>query len=74
MTTATTKDRPATESENKEAFKATTRCDNCGAQGYVRAHKNGMDLFFCNHHFKKAEPGLVVQGFSIDDRSWAIGK
>lgn len=74
MTTATTKNRPAApETEKKEAFNASKRCDNnCGAQAYVRAHKGGSELFFCIHHSRKLEPGLIAQGFDIDDRSWAL--
>lgn len=27
------------------------RCDQCGAQAYIRAtFKNGLELFFCGHH------------------------
>lgn len=72
MKTATAKRTAPVQQNQKPAFNAQTRCDNCGAQAYVRAFKDTKELFFCIHDGRKMEIGLISQGFVIDDRSWAL--
>lgn len=59
---------------NKEPFLKGTRCDQCQAQAYYEAYKHneGSTLYFCIHHYRRNEAGLIGAGFDIDDRSWAL--
>lgn len=77
MASSATKTRETTTDQKKVPFKATTRCDQCGAQAYIRAEKTNGDsasteLFFCIHHGDKNQVGLIAQGFLMDDRRWAL--
>jgi len=56
------------------------RCDQCGAQAFVRVARRAFlqpglfdhrDLIFCGHHYVKHELALMQQGFAItsDQRS-----
>lgn len=53
---------------------AKNRCDQCQAQAYYHAQKDGLGLMFCIHHFKKSEDSLFSQGFGVSDHSWALGE
>lgn len=37
---------------------AFDRCDQCGAQAYIRATLGESELFFCAHHGRKHEEKL----------------
>jgi hypothetical protein len=48
------------------------RCDSCGAEAFVLVTmSNGLELFFCGHHFSKNEAGLAAQGaaVAVDNRA-----
>ncbi|GGL47082.1 DUF7455 domain-containing protein [Planomonospora parontospora] len=37
------------------------RCDQCGAQAFVRVvFRRNKDLLFCGHHYSKHEPALMT--------------
>jgi hypothetical protein len=42
------------------------RCDRCGAEGHVRLVKDGRDLVFCAHHYRKHDLALAFAGFLIN--------
>lgn len=49
---------------------AADRCDNCGAQAYVRAVlPSGSDLLFCGHHANAHRPALMVAGALFQDET-----
>jgi hypothetical protein len=43
------------------------RCDRCGAEGAIRLVKDGLDLVFCAHHYRKHDIALSFAGFLIND-------
>lgn len=47
--------------------KQEDRCDKCGAEAYVIAEKEQMNLLFCGHHGKKFSLALELQGWSVLD-------
>lgn len=48
-------------------FKATDRCDRCGAQAYSMARKGDMEILFCIHHRRENKEALLNQGFEVID-------
>lgn len=44
------------------------RCDQCGAQSWMRATKGMSELIFCGHDGAKHLHALVAQGFTVDDQ------
>ncbi|MFB9723464.1 DUF7455 domain-containing protein [Planobispora longispora] len=45
-----------------EPLKIADRCDQCGAQAFVRvAFGPERDLLFCGHHYNRHEPVLMTQ-------------
>lgn len=48
---------------------AADRCDSCGAQAYIRAVVNDVELLFCAHHGKKHEEKLKQIAQSWHDES-----
>jgi len=54
---------------------AHDRCDRCGAQGYLvfESTGKGLELVFCNHHGRKNEAELFLQGFELTvDETWKL--
>lgn len=69
--TVATFDQPTTTAQ----LTRQDRCDRCGAQAFVRATlpgADGMELFFCGHHFRAHEPKLVAAGATILDERHRI--
>lgn len=50
-------------------FTALDRCDSCGAQAYVGATVNGIELLFCAHHGRKYESKLRAVATTWHDES-----
>lgn len=50
----------------------TDRCDRCGAQAWIRAFKDDMELLFCSHHGNEHFISLFDQGFIIQDDSYKM--
>lgn len=50
------------------------RCDRCGAQAFMQAVKNDLDLLFCAHHGRAFTPALVGQGFVVLDSSHRLNE
>lgn len=58
------------------------RCDECGAQAFVRAEKLLFvdeqplvgELLFCGHHGTKHTPKLTDDGFTVTDNTDQINK
>ena len=48
------------------------RCDRCGAQAMVRAHKKSYELLFCRHHGYEHFDALTDQEFMFQDESSRI--
>jgi len=48
------------------------RCDRCGAQAMVRAHKQSYELLFCRHHGYEHFDALTDQEFMFQDESSRI--
>lgn len=46
-------------------LKIADRCDQCGAQAFVRVTLSTGELLFCGHHGNEHEPALVAQGAVI---------
>lgn len=68
------KTAPEAEVETAYQLRVADRCDGCGAQAFMVAHKlvdggKQIELLFCGHHGREAEPNLVAQGFSIQDET-----
>lgn len=57
-------------------LRVADRCDRCSAQAFFVAHKvsgdKQVDLLFCGHHGREAEPALIAQGFSIQNETHRI--
>jgi len=69
----TTADRPTTTAQ----LTRLDRCDRCGAQAFVKAtlaSGDGMELFFCGHHFREHEAKLVASGAVVQDERHRIGE
>lgn len=50
-------------------FKATDRCDRCGAQAFHSATKSGFsELLFCNHHHKIHKDKLLETYWLIESK------
>lgn len=43
----------STASPQTEQFRATDRCDRCGARALARVELISGELLFCGHHFRK---------------------
>ena len=56
--TTVEKDRTDSTGEGDRPLSGLDRCDNCGAQAYVRVVLNGSELLFCGHHANKYETKL----------------
>jgi len=48
------------------------RCDRCGAQAMIRAHKQSYELLFCRHHGYEHFEALTDQEFMFQDESSRI--
>lgn len=48
------------------------RCDQCGAQAWVRAYKDDLELLFCGHHGNEHFPALFSQGFIVQDDTYRM--
>jgi hypothetical protein len=48
-----------------DSLVSTDRCDNCGAQAYVRFNKGASTLDFCGHHAAHHDAALDKAGWSI---------
>ncbi len=35
-----------------------SRCDRCGGRAYHIANLNGLELSFCEHHYRRSAAGL----------------
>lgn len=47
------------------------RCDRCGAEAFVLAIVDEVELYFCAHHFVHHEHQLLeVASVVFDDRAW----
>ena len=47
-------------------FTAHDRCDRCHvAQAYMRAERDGMELFFCGHHGRESHLALELDGWKM---------
>ena len=51
------------------ALTALDRCDQCGAQAYVRATMASGDLLFCAHHGAKYKEKLSATALHWHDES-----
>lgn len=51
------------------ALTAQDRCDQCGAQAYVRVSLKSGDLYFCAHHGRKQRAALEPIAVRILDES-----
>ncbi|AWN04008.1 hypothetical protein PBI_PEREGRIN_183 [Rhodococcus phage Peregrin] len=66
--------------ESTFVFNKLHRCDACGAQAYVRVHKDDMEnvklleLLFCGHHYNKLAPALIAQDWNIDNQIHILHK
>lgn len=50
-----------------ERLSLVDRCDQCGAQAYVRVTLTAGTLLFCGHHFHRHADLLRPQALSIED-------
>lgn len=48
-----------------DSLVSTDRCDNCGAQAYVRFSKGSSTLDFCGHHAAHHDAALDKGGWTI---------
>ncbi|MEY4993000.1 MAG: hypothetical protein RIS82_122 [Actinomycetota bacterium] len=57
--------------ENSEAFQlnALDRCDECGAQAYIRVELASGDLLFCSHHGNEKRATLEPIAIAWHDES-----
>ena len=53
--------------ETKYILTALDRCDRCGAQAWVKVSGVNGELFFCGHHYNKAEKKIKEWAFEIVD-------
>jgi hypothetical protein len=57
----------------KFELRIADRCDGCSAQAFMVARKDiegkTMELLFCGHHGREAEPQLIAQGFEVQDET-----
>ncbi|GIH97397.1 hypothetical protein ACFFMN_22735 [Planobispora siamensis] len=45
-----------------DPLKIADRCDQCGAQAFVRVvFGRNRDLLFCGHHYQRHEPVLMAR-------------
>jgi hypothetical protein len=51
--------------EDKPELTLVDRCDQCGAQAYVRVDAKAGDLLFCRHHHLAFATPLRDQGFEV---------
>lgn len=56
--------------ESGHTINAMARCDSCGAQARNIAVRDNLSLYFCNHHEREHEDGLLRAGFSIEKHSY----
>lgn len=64
-------DKPEHDEVPERRIRVADRCDRCGAQAFASAVVNAVELFFCGHHFRKAEAGLyAVASRIVDERHW----
>ncbi|NHC12905.1 hypothetical protein G9H71_03830 [Motilibacter sp. E257] len=54
-------------------LKVADRCDQCGAQAYIRVRMpSGSELLFCGHHGRSHAPALAAQGADVRDDTHLI--
>ena len=56
------------EEDKEDFFKELSphdMCDRCGFRAKARAHREGLELFFCGHHINEHFDSLTDQGFYI---------
>jgi predicted nucleic acid-binding Zn ribbon protein len=54
------------------ALTALDRCDQCGAQAYIRATMHNGDLLFCAHHGAKYKEKLSATALNWHDESFRL--
>lgn len=59
----------ATQARPEATLTANDRCDQCGAQAYVRVELQAGDLLFCAHHGRRHASALVDVKATIHDES-----
>ncbi|WGW13332.1 hypothetical protein LWF01_06075 [Saxibacter everestensis] len=45
------------------------RCDQCGAQAFLRVHLNSGELLFCAHHGRKHQDALRATAVRVQDET-----
>ena len=50
------------------------RCDRCGAQAYMQAIKDKLELLFCGHHGRHHSPALVNNDWIVLDSTHKLNK
>lgn len=65
------------ESVNTALLNASDRCDQCGAQAYVRIEfaprpNRRMELFLCGHHYHRGEVKIRQTATAIQDETWRL--
>ena len=60
MSSITTEDSPVVDGEVQAGapLSGLDRCDNCGAQAYIRVGLGGSELLFCAHHGREVKAKL----------------
>lgn len=48
------------------------RCDRCRAQAFVLTQVEGVDLYWCGHHFARHEAALREVAVHVVDERWRI--
>lgn len=48
---------------------AADRCDQCGAQAYIRVQLSSGELLFCAHHGRRHAEALEARDAKIHDES-----
>jgi hypothetical protein len=63
----TTETKPDEGIDEPIAFTAHDRCDQCAAQAYHVAYKEGSasELLFCNHHYQQNDEALLLKGWNV---------
>lgn len=51
----------------REMNRLHDRCDRCGAEAFMLAAKDELEILFCGHHGQKHEAALRDSGWTIQD-------
>lgn len=60
--------------ESTSHLTAQDRCDQCGAQAYIRVGVGGSELLFCAHHGHKYQEQLSTIASSWHDESGRLAE